>query len=91
VSGISTGALIAPFAFLGPEYDGVLRTNYTTIREWDVIRSRGILAVLALVPTWLRAETLGCLIQPYQLYFTVYFTTAVPLVSPWRAGTLTGK
>jgi predicted acylesterase/phospholipase RssA len=29
VTGISTGALIAPFAFLGPEYDPVLREVYT--------------------------------------------------------------
>ena len=30
VSGVSTGALIAPFAFLGPAYDGVLRHLYTS-------------------------------------------------------------
>jgi hypothetical protein len=30
VSGVSTGALIAPFAFLGPSYDGVLRHLYTS-------------------------------------------------------------
>jgi hypothetical protein len=30
VSGVSTGALIAPFAFLGPSYDGVLRQLYTS-------------------------------------------------------------
>ena len=29
VSGVSTGALIAPFAFLGPAYDGTLRDIYT--------------------------------------------------------------
>ena len=29
VTGISTGALIAPFAFLGPEHDAVLRETYT--------------------------------------------------------------
>lgn len=29
VTGISTGALIAPFAFLGPEYDNVLRRLFT--------------------------------------------------------------
>ena len=46
VTGISTGALIAPFAFLGPEYDAVLRSNYTTLREKDLIEFRGILAVL---------------------------------------------
>ena len=30
VSGVSTGALISPFAFLGPRYDGVLRQVYTS-------------------------------------------------------------
>jgi predicted acylesterase/phospholipase RssA len=30
VSGVSTGALIAPFAFLGPAYDATLRDAYTT-------------------------------------------------------------
>jgi predicted acylesterase/phospholipase RssA len=29
VSGVSTGALIAPFAFLGPDYDDRLRQIYT--------------------------------------------------------------
>ena len=29
VSGASTGALMAPFAFLGPEYDGVIKAMYT--------------------------------------------------------------
>jgi hypothetical protein len=46
VSGISTGALIAPFAFLGPEYDAVLRSNYTSVREKDIMESRGMLALL---------------------------------------------
>jgi predicted acylesterase/phospholipase RssA len=30
VSGVSTGALIAPFAFLGPAYDAMLRDVYTS-------------------------------------------------------------
>ena len=30
VSGVSTGALIAPFAFLGPDYDATLREVYTS-------------------------------------------------------------
>ena len=30
VTGVSTGALIAPFAFLGPSYDAALREVYTT-------------------------------------------------------------
>ena len=30
VSGVSTGAMIAPFAFLGPSYDDMLRQLYTS-------------------------------------------------------------
>lgn len=30
VSGVSTGALIAPFAFLGPDYDATLKRMYTS-------------------------------------------------------------
>ena len=38
VTGISTGALIAPFAFLGPDYDVKLKEVYTTISTEDIIR-----------------------------------------------------
>ena len=31
VTGVSTGALIAPFAFLGPSYDAALREVYTSM------------------------------------------------------------
>ncbi len=40
VTGISTGALTAPFAFLGPDYDGALREVYTTISADDVLEAR---------------------------------------------------
>jgi hypothetical protein len=46
VTGVSTGALIAPFAFLGPDYDGVLREVYTTINAERVYRTRGLSAAL---------------------------------------------
>jgi hypothetical protein len=36
VTGISTGALIAPFAFLGPECDAKLKEAYTTMSDEDV-------------------------------------------------------
>jgi hypothetical protein len=36
VTGVSTGALMAPFAFLGPTYDGALREFYTTIATRDI-------------------------------------------------------
>jgi hypothetical protein len=38
VTGISTGALIAPFAFLGPEYDAKLKEAYTTISDKDIYK-----------------------------------------------------
>jgi predicted acylesterase/phospholipase RssA len=44
VTGISTGALIAPFAFLGPKYDATLKEVYTTITPKDVLKPRGIIS-----------------------------------------------
>lgn len=41
VTGISTGALIAPFAFAGPEYDSVLREVYTKVHTNEILRLRG--------------------------------------------------
>jgi hypothetical protein len=46
VTGISTGALIAPFAFLGPDYDDVLREFYTTVTTDQILEKRGLLAAL---------------------------------------------
>jgi len=46
VTGISTGALIAPFAFLGPDYDPVLREVYTTISTSSILKKRGLLGAL---------------------------------------------
>ena len=46
VTGISTGALIAPFAFLGPAYDGPLREVYTEVSPEDISRRRSFLDVI---------------------------------------------
>lgn len=46
VTGVSTGALIAPFAFLGPAYDKELEGFYTMTRASDVMVSRGLLTAL---------------------------------------------
>ena len=46
VTGISTGALIAPFAFLGSKYDSVLREFYTGITPKDILEERNKLSVL---------------------------------------------
>jgi len=40
VTGVSTGALIAPFAFLGPEYDGALTDVYTNIEPARIYEKR---------------------------------------------------
>jgi hypothetical protein len=41
VTGVSTGALIAPFAFLGPKFDTQLRDAYTTISSIDIFEIGG--------------------------------------------------
>ncbi len=46
VTGISTGAIIAPFAFLGSDYDGVLREIYTQYRTEDALQYRSALGTL---------------------------------------------
>jgi predicted acylesterase/phospholipase RssA len=46
VSGVSTGALIATYAFLGPQYDQALREFYTTTTTADVYHKRFKPAVL---------------------------------------------
>lgn len=46
VTGVSTGALIAPFAFLGPDYDPQLRDVYTTISADDVFEERGLIGAI---------------------------------------------
>ena len=57
VTGVSTGALIAPFAFLGPKYDHILKKEYTTVKSDNIFTGglwtalRGIAGGLALVDT----------------------------------------
>lgn len=46
VTGVSTGALIAPFAFLGPEYDSVIKDLYTKSSTKDIIQQKNALVGL---------------------------------------------
>src|SRR4030095_4679425 len=46
VTGVSTGALIAPFAFLGSDYDDELKASYTTIEASHIFQLRGVLPLL---------------------------------------------
>jgi hypothetical protein len=40
VTGISTGSLIAPLAFLGPDYDEAIKRFYTTLEKRDIFELR---------------------------------------------------
>jgi hypothetical protein len=51
VTGVSTGALMAPFAFLGPDHDDALREFYTTTA------SRNIFRMLSILPQLLGGES----------------------------------
>src|SRR4051812_38727220 len=42
VSGVSTGALIAPFAFLGPAYDPQIRAVYTGVQPVGIYEQRSM-------------------------------------------------
>jgi predicted acylesterase/phospholipase RssA len=46
VTGVSTGALIAPFAFLGSAYDNVLKKIYTDVQPSDIFESRYLLTAI---------------------------------------------
>lgn len=57
VTGISTGALIAPFAFIGPKYDFLLKSLYTGKQIEGLIGA----------PNYFRALAGGALYQPENL------------------------
>ncbi len=67
VTGISTGALIAPFAFLGPKYDPVLRQMYTQTADDAIFRKRGLIKAFmsdAMADTLPLQKTVERLITP---------------------------
>lgn len=46
VTGISAGALLAPFAYLGTNYDAVLRDIYANLKPNDLFQRKGLLRIL---------------------------------------------
>ncbi|MEL6521889.1 MAG: patatin-like phospholipase family protein [Pseudomonadota bacterium] len=52
VTGVSTGALIAPFVFAGPDYDSALRDLYDGIDERQILRRRAKLELLTAPSLW---------------------------------------
>jgi predicted acylesterase/phospholipase RssA len=76
VTGVSTGALAAPFAFLGPRYDGALRDIYTRYGDSDLVTDRGFLGFLGssrydtaplrrLIEQYMTDEVLEAIAQEY--------------------------
>jgi predicted acylesterase/phospholipase RssA len=47
VTGVSTGALMATLAFIGPEYDAVMKDVYTTIKNDDIYKEKGLTSLLS--------------------------------------------
>ena len=64
VTGISAGALIAPFAFLGSKYDAVVRTVATTAGPEGILHKRSTLVGLARDGMY-SSEPLSKLIEQY--------------------------
>lgn len=67
VAGVSTGSIIAPFAFLGSDYDKVIEEIYTTLRTEDVARSTivsGLLSGVALSDTTGLANKIAQYVTP---------------------------
>lgn len=67
VTGISTGALTAPFAFLGTKYDEKLKSVYTTISTKDVLKKRWLFSAIfsdAIADTTPLKETIAKHITP---------------------------
>ena len=64
VTGVSTGALSAPFAFLGSDYDDQLKEIYTTISTKDIATKRNVIAI-ALGDSMAHTEPLQKLLKKY--------------------------
>ncbi|WAC47407.1 patatin-like phospholipase family protein [Asticcacaulis sp. SL142] len=63
VTGVSTGALMAPFAFLGTDYDDELKDGYTDGRASGLLQSRGALALFT--PGLYSSNRLKALVDSY--------------------------
>jgi predicted acylesterase/phospholipase RssA len=63
VTGVSTGALMAPFAFAGPRYDDALHKAYTTITAADVFEA-GNTTGESFVDSWPLRDTIAKQMTP---------------------------
>jgi predicted acylesterase/phospholipase RssA len=103
VTGISTGALTAPYAFLGSAYDGKLEEVYTTVSTKDIVTRRHPWAALFsdgmvdptplshLVARFIDAETLRRIAEEFQKGRVLVVVTAnldAPQPVIWNMGAI---
>jgi predicted acylesterase/phospholipase RssA len=104
VTGVSTGALIAPFAFLGSAYDKDLERFYTTIDRSHVMVSRGLISgvlgdslydstpLLHTIRSALTPELVAAIGQEYvekgRLLFVATTNLDVPVGVLWNIGAI---
>ncbi|MBI3436072.1 MAG: patatin-like phospholipase family protein [Proteobacteria bacterium] len=62
VTGVSGGALIAPYAFVGPAYDAQLREAFTAVLASDIFEAAT--TPTSLLDTWPLKDTIGKRITP---------------------------
>ncbi|MDI9239441.1 patatin-like phospholipase family protein [Lysobacter sp. LF1] len=65
VTGVSTGALMAPFAYLGPRYDALLKRIYTTTTRDDIFTPLSPIAALLRRDSFAQSAPLERLIERY--------------------------
>jgi len=88
VTGVSTGALSAPFAFLGPDYDDQLKLVYTTTSTKDIIEKRSLLEAAfgdsmtdtaplkALIARYITADVIAAIAREHQRGRRLFIGTA---------------
>jgi len=107
ITGVSTGALMAPFAFLGPDYDEALRNFYTTTRTRDIFKIGSVVWQLllgealadtrplqALIARHVDDELLRRVADAHQRGRRLYIGTAdldVPRFVVWNMGLIAGS
>ncbi len=103
VTGVSTGALLAPFAFLGPSRDQQLRRVFTDITQKDVFSARWLMAALyddalsdtaplfTLISEFVNAEMLADIAREYSRGRLLFIgTTNLDVQRPviWNVGAI---
>ena len=65
VTGISTGSMIAPLAFLGPRYDALLKQAYTTVSTDQLVKAQVLPAILGAADSLVDPKPLANMIAHY--------------------------